>query len=272
MTEGARELESAEVAGWADLVRAAPAALARERGIALLEREGVICTAVASGDVPPRAFNHAMGLGLRSDATEADLDAVDRFYDGLGCPFYVWLAPEALPLDLGDRLLGLGYAADYPWVKFRRAPDSGARADTELLVEEIGAEDGPAFGHVVAAAFELPAWAEEWVAQLPGRQDWYCFLGRAGPEPASAGAMFVEDDVAWLGLGATLHRHRGRGGQGAIFAARVRRASELGCRLLVTETGEADDARPSRSYRNILRAGFERAYLRLNLAAPGRPG
>lgn len=41
-----------------------------------------------------------------------------------------------------------------------------------------------------------------------------------------------------------------------LFAARIERALELGCRTLVTETGEVQDKRPGPSYRNILRNSF----------------
>ena len=70
--------------------------------------------------------------------------------------------------------------------------------------------------------------------------------------------------LAWLGIAATVPGFRRRGAQTALLAARIRRASELGCTLLVTETGEAVDGRPAGSYRNILRAGFEPRYLRPN--------
>jgi hypothetical protein len=65
-------------------------------------------------------------------------------------------------------------------------------------------------------------------------------------------------------LGATRSEFRRRGAQNAILAARIRRAAELGCTMVVTETGELVEDRPSSSYRNILRAGFEPQYLRAN--------
>jgi hypothetical protein len=37
----------------------------------------------------------------------------------------------------------------------------------------------------------------------------------------------------------------------------MKRALEAWCRILVTETGEAGENRPSPSYRNIRRFGFE---------------
>ena len=53
-----------------------------------------------------------------------------------------------------------------------------------------------------------------------------------------------------------------------MLAARLRRAAELGAHTLVTETGEQMPDRPSNSYRNILRHGFQEQYLRPNWIAP----
>jgi len=103
-----------------------------------------------------------------------------------------------------------------------------------------------------------------WLAQLPGRQGWYCFVAYDGAEPAATGALYVHEDIGWFGIGATLPEHRRRGAQTAILAARIRRAAEVGCTLAVTETGELVEDRPANSYRNILRAGFEPQYLRAN--------
>ena len=45
---------------------------------------------------------------------------------------------------------------------------------------------------------------------------------------------------------------------------RIADAGAAGCETLFVETGERVPNRPSASYRNILRAGFEEAYLRPN--------
>ncbi len=70
------------------------------------------------------------------------------------------------------------------------------------------------------------------------------------------GASIRRRGVAYLGLAGTLPEHRGKGAQNVLLAARIRRAAELGCDLVITETGERREDRPSGSYRNILRAGF----------------
>jgi hypothetical protein len=53
-----------------------------------------------------------------------------------------------------------------------------------------------------------------------------------------------------------------------ILAVRIEDARRQGCTMVVTETGELEEGRPSNSYRNILRAGFREAGVRPNYRAP----
>ena len=86
----------------------------------------------------------------------------------------------------------------------------------------------------------------------------------APTEPYVKVSPHVSADVAWLGFGCTLESHRNRGAQGALFARRIQDGLLLGCKWFVTETGEDTPDSPNPSYRNMLRTGFELAYLRRN--------
>jgi GNAT superfamily N-acetyltransferase len=79
--------------------------------------------------------------------------------------------------------------------------------------------------------------------------------------------LFALDDAGWIGVAATQPEYRGRGVQGAVFAARFDRAREIGLRTLITETGITDP--PGPSYRNMLRTGFRPTYARPVYALPG---
>jgi len=106
--------------------------------------------------------------------------------------------------------------------------------------------------------------------RLPSLPGWTAFLARDGDEPAGAAAVWVGGDAAYFGLAATLPEHRGKGGQGALFAARIEHALGAGCRTLVTETGELRDDLPGASYRNILRYGFEERHVVAHRLRPRR--
>jgi GNAT superfamily N-acetyltransferase len=181
----------------------------------------------------------------------------------------VALAPTAQPPDLPAMLRERGYEAGSAWVKFQRPAAMPVAATTGLRVERIGAERSADYVAVIAAGFDLLPEAAAMLAHLPGRPGWGCYLAYDGAAPVAAGAVFVRGDHAWLGQATTLPEHRRRGGQSALMAARIDEARAAGAAIVVTETGETIEGRPANSYRNILRAGFEPAYVRPNyISAP----
>src|SRR5690606_33180279 len=113
------------------------------------------------------------------------------------------------------------------------------------------AEEAQEVGGVLAAAFDLPLEGAEIFASVVDRPRWHTFVACDGDEIASAGLLYVEDEIGYLAGGATRPRHRQRGGQGAVMAARVRRALELGCRVVVSETGAPAPGDPQHSHRNM---------------------
>ena len=107
--------------------------------------------------------------------------------------------------------------------------------------------------------------ARPWLASLVDRPEWHLYMSFfAGDTPAGTGAMFVCSGAAWLDLGSTLPAYRGRGGQGVVLRRRIRDALDLGCRTLLTTTGEEAEGDPQHSYKNIVRAGFRPVYVREN--------
>jgi hypothetical protein len=206
-----------------------------------------------------------VGVGVAAPATDHDVDEMERFYAYLGVRSTVAVAGAAE--GLGGLLARRRYTVHRPWMTFHREAGGIPAPATRLEVGEAEPGEEAAFGGIVAAGFGLAPEMSAWFAALVGRPGWTCLLARDGRVPVGAAAMYAYGDSAWFTLGATLPEHRGLGAQGALFAARGARASAMGLRHLVTETGLP--AGPS--YRNILRAGFREAALRPNLLAPA-PG
>ena len=256
----------ADIAAYRDLWRAAPADVAGRHGVSLREVAGGVCLGCASMSGAP-ILNHALGVGVRAPAGEAELDEIQSFYDSLGAGYSV--AVDAAASGLGGLLERRGFSEARPWMTFRRGSGPTPRAGG-LRVEETGPSRAAAFGSIVAAAFEMPADFAGWMAALVDRPGWTALLALDGDEPVGAAALFVHGRAGWLGMGATLPEHRGKGAQGALFAERLRRAEELGLEAVLTETGApVGDERPGPSYRNMLRYGFSEAGLRPNLRSPG---
>ncbi len=156
----------------------------------------------------------------------------------------------------------------YAWTKFERPAGPAARAETELRVERVGRERAADFALAAVEGSPLPPALFPVFEALPGRAGWSCFVTYDGSEPAGCGALFATGEVGWLGIGATRPTFRRRGSQGAVLAARIARAAELGLDVVVSETGAPVADEPATSYANLARAGLEALYARPNLVSP----
>jgi hypothetical protein len=204
-------------------------------------------TCLRAAGVPSRELNAVHGpIG--------DVGAVLAHYEG------------GMHIVCGDHegLEEHGYTPGFAWMKFARATDPDAAAPTSLSIEQVGPQGGMDFAVPVRTAFGMPEAFDAWLRELPGRPGWTCLVAYEDGRALAAGALYVEGDQGWCGLGGTLPEARGRGAQSAILAARVALAARAGAAGVSTETGV--DRGPS--YRNILRAGFAERYERPNWDAP----
>jgi len=245
-----------------ELVEAA--AVADAFGADAVRLGGAVCA------VAPRleevAINRVIGLGISEPVSD---DVLDRIADVYGSVRHsIALAPAARPAGVAAMLRERGYEPAHAWVKFARAAAEPPPPQTGLRIERIGPERAQAFTAVLAAGFEIPQSVTAMLAHLPGRPGWSWYLAHDGEVPVACGALFVHGRHGWLGQAATLPAHRRRGAQSALIATRIGAARAAGADVVVTETGEIVDDRPTISYRNILRAGFAAAYLRPNYVSP----
>lgn len=240
------------------------AAVADAFGDDAVQVGGAVCA--VRTDIPEMYVNRVLGLGVSEPATAAVLDAIAAAYGSLR--HTVALAPCARPAHLADDLRARGYEPGHAWVKFARPAEGAYAPATGFRVERIGADRAAEYVAVIAAGFGIAPEAAAMLGRLPGRPGWGCYLADAGGGPVAAGAVFVSGAAAWLGQATTLPDHRGRGAHSALISERIVAARAAGAQVVVTETGDLADGRPESSYRNLLRAGFEPAYIRPNYASP----
>ena len=211
-------------------------------------------------------LNRIVGLGLDGPASEEQLDGAIAAH-GRAALLRLALARRRAGA-LGSWLAARGFEPSWGWMGFRRGVDDPPEAETRLTIGELGSERAAEFAALLRAAYGLPEELAPVIAALPELPGWRCFLALDGDEPAGAAALYVSGDSAYLGLAGTAAEHRGKGAQSALLAARIRCARELGCDEVFTETGERVPDRPSASYRNIVRAGFEELRVVPNWLSP----
>ena len=248
--------ELAELEAFRDLYAVAPASL----GASVAELGDALCIRL---EADPRSamFNRVLGLGLHTPATEEALDRITSFFGG-ETGWAVALAPQAEPAELPAWLERRGFASGLGWTKFTRTAGEAPEAATGLRIERVA--EGEEFAEAFVRGYGTPEFFRDWLARIPGRPGWHCFVAFDGAAPAGVGALYVTGKVGWLGIAATVPEHRRKGAQNAILAARITAAAESGCDVVATETGEPRDGEPGGSWRNIARAGFEPQYVRPN--------
>lgn len=265
-------LDRVERRFWRDIWASVPAAVAAEHGVEVRDFGPVQASVV--NDLPRVGM-----LNLVLGATEPDavagghLGAAVEWAGGRDVSPCVPVTPGLPGTAAAESWLSEnGFAGGGSWMRFVRDPHPPrfrAADDVEVL-ELSGAEDEP-FGIVAATGFGMPVWASAFFAGLPGREGWRCYVARLDGETRACGAMLIHDRVAEFGVSATLESGRRRC-QLALLHRRIVDAGAAGCHTLFVETGERDGDRPAGSYRNILRAGFEEAYLCPNWKPSGRLG
>jgi GNAT superfamily N-acetyltransferase len=250
---------------WRGIWESVPAAPAAEHGIELRGFGPVQASIVA--DLPAVGMlNLVLGATEPGAVEGGHLAAATEWARSLGVEPYVPVTPATAGAEAAEAWLAAnGFERGYAWMKFTRdahPPRFAAPGGVEV-VELSDGEQEP-FAMIAATGFGLPAWASTFFARLPGGGGWRCYVAHVGDAAQACAAMLIDDGVAELGIAATLEPARGRGCQLALLHRRILDAASAGCQTLFVETGERIPGQPSASYRNILRAGFEEAYLRPN--------
>jgi hypothetical protein len=255
-------LERTESRFWREIWDATPTAVRVAKGVRRAEFGPVQATVTAAAP-EPRFLNLILG-GSRADAAEGFVEEAVGWVREQGTRGFALLDPNLPGAGAAARALTrAGYEREHDWMRFVRdahPPRFKVAGDVEV-VEIDGSEEDAPFGSIAALGFGLPPWVASLFAPLPALPDWRCYLARVDGEPQACAAMLLDGEVAELGIAATLEGGRRRGCQLALLARRIEDAAAAGARTLFVETGARVPGRPSTSYANILRAGFEEAYL-----------
>lgn len=255
--------ERSELEAGADLYRCASPEFAKK-----FRLKAIYIGSVWVGMIPELdliVFNRIVGLGVGHVATESMLDDAIASLQKAGCKnFMAQVSPLAKPARLPEWLYARGFTRTNNWAKMYRGNKPASFIPTPLRLQAIGQEQAEAFAGIATTAYGMPLALGPLFSGNIEKPGWHHYLAFDGEQPVSAAAMFVSGDVGWLGFGSTLASHRRRGGQSAMFARRINDGLALGCKWFVTETGEDTPEQPNASYHNMLRSGFELAYLRPN--------
>lgn len=238
----------------------------RRYGLRLTSRGGVVCfTAERALFGDALTYGHkAIGFGTTVPATQALLDRVRRVYRAQGAPCRIHVvegltAPEALRLLRRNGFQREEFSFDWHVrvaTRVPRVPDlDGVR------LHRVTRDEATLFSTTARDAFGDTGRVREYfhrtlVALLRDHPRWVSgLLATLDGSPAGTGGLLVSAGAAGLFSGAVLSRHRGRGIQSALIAARIAYGMRRGVRVFFSQTHENPV-----SAGNLAELGFRRRW------------
>jgi Acetyltransferase (GNAT) family len=264
-------IETVERDAWLDLFAAVP--LDYAEACHVRSKRFDTFALLANKGVPISEFNRTLALGINEPLTEEVFDRLLEWLISNAAPTWaIQLVPEASRAVVDGwmdkrRIKQSGTG----WAKFQRNARSAEAPSrsTDLRVGMVGPSESMTFGKVVADGFGFPATVIPWFAALVERPNWRAYLAYEDDVPVGCGSLYIGSGWGWLGIEVTLRDYRGRGAQTALINRRVADGIDAGLIGFTAETGNPlpDEERQSISYQNYLRAGFTKAYTRVNYRA-----
>jgi GNAT superfamily N-acetyltransferase len=166
--------------------------------------------------------------------------------------FFVWLSPGPAESAMRELLATAG-ATKVTWTRYPTLVFSGplpTRSELQPEVRELDHND------LETAATELGEEIMDGYIRSAGRQGFHHYAAFDAGRPTATAALACFEGIGYLTYAHTAKPFRRRGAQLALIKARVQRARDLGCTLIVSQTLTM----LKDSYANLQRAGFEEVY------------
>jgi hypothetical protein len=253
--------ERIEAEAWADL----HCALSPEQrtNLGIRTRRYGTALSVMSSRFDVAWLNRTLALGIDSELEVTELENVLAGYLSQHIPRWilVW-SPVARPQHAIDwfteRSTRVMMAVNRWWLPFQNVELHARR--TDLRTVEIGVEGLDTFRTTLAPGLGIPLELTPALSSTIGQPNWHFYLALDGERPVATAATFVDGEVAWLGIAATLGADRGRGAQTSLIQRRLADAVKLNCKWATVEAVMDTAERASPSHRNVQRAGFSALY------------
>ena len=257
-------LDEMEQRFWREIWGVAVPDAVEEQGIALA-RFGPIQAMVVAELPDTPVLNLVLGAAEPGAVENGHLADATRWVESHGVDHCVPVTPDLAGTGATEDWLNRnGYERSHGKMRFLRDASPPAFPEPPGTgVDEILAGEGEIFSGLVAEGLELPLWGATFFHDLPGREGWRCYIAVDEDEYIVACAtMLIHLGIATLGVAATRESARGKGCHLALLRRRILDAAAAGCHTLFADSHERNADRPSAGNRNLLRAGFEGAYLR----------
>lgn len=257
------EEELIEVKAFIDLFMIAPQTFVDQAEFRCMPLAGGCAISLPSA--PAIGLNRVLGI-----VAPEDLDMACEWMSKRAGRRYLQMNAATAPQRTHDWTRKRGLVAQgHGWAKLRRtAPSTPLIHSGEVATRQVNVTEAEIFGSMMCAGFHFSANLTPLWSAIVGKDGWSCFFAELDGRPIATGAMYAADGFAWLGGGSTVPEFRNRGAQKALIAARLNQGASQGVQTFVVETAQPSADEPNISHANLIAAGFEQIYTRMNYRFP----
>lgn len=237
---------------------------------AVVARHGSV-VGYGAPELDTTVFNRVFVGGEGEAPTADDLARVLDELSGRGVAVgfvHVHEQDQAPALDRALQACGVGRYRR-AWIKLSRGGGPVVACPTRLSIRAASVDDAASVADLIVQAHALHPDAHSMIVGVVGRPGWHSYVACDRGRPVAAAMLMVRGDTGYLCNGATHSEYRRQGAQSALLEKRLRVAFALGCRRVVSETGEATGGQPNPSYDNMCRLGLVPIGRRDNYARAG---
>jgi Acetyltransferase (GNAT) domain len=190
------------------------------------------------------------------------LDEIRAFFQQQHLRFNIDMNPTTFTPELSRRLTENGF---YPIpngvVLYGLPQTSGDKPPEGVEVREVPKAEVDLVADLWADGFELPPRADREAIKSVRKgafavPDNHLYVAYVDGVPVAMAALYIQDAIGYLNVGATLPAFRKRGCHSALTARRIMDAAEAGCELLMGYIGTFGSV----SQNNMERGGMQIAY------------
>ncbi|MBZ9793993.1 GNAT family N-acetyltransferase [Rhizobium sp. 3T7] len=252
-----------ETKAFVDLFMIAPQTLVDQAEFRCMQL--AVGCAISLPSAPAIGLNRVLGIVARED-----LDTAYEWMSKKAGRRYLQMNAATAPQQTHDWIRKRGLVPQgNGWAKLRRtAPSTPLIHSGEVATRQVKVTEAEIFGSMMCAGFNFPANLTPLWSAIVGKDGWSCFFAELDGRPIATGAMYAADGFAWLGGGATVPEFRNRGAQKALITARLNQGASQGVQTFVVETAQPSADEPNISHANLIVAGFEQIYTRINYRFP----
>lgn len=265
-------IEDSEAEALFQLETGGPETVRSALGMTATRLGGAVVLAVRND--PTDYWSKALGFGREEPVTAELIAEVCAFYRAAGTRrATLQLAPSVIPDDWAEICAREGLTTTSSWAKLVapvdevvvRADDDERRPADGIRIAPVERGDLYRWAALMLSVFGMPEehFAEMFAASA-AEPNCHPFAVWLEDEMVGTAMMYRQGEIGQMFGGAVAEHARNRGGQTELLAARARLAAELGCSLLVAETGAEAEGEHNSSLHNMLDLGFQVAYERQN--------